>query len=55
MATQLIRFIQVGAPAGAKARKNPPCLKLGDVKTQSIRSDDGALDLGQRRTRVAAA
>jgi hypothetical protein len=53
MATQLIPFIPVGASADGKARKSPPCLKLGDVKTLSIRSVDGALDPGQR-SRTAA-
>lgn len=38
----------------AKARQNPLYLKPGDAIALSIRSDDGALDLGQRRTRVAA-
>lgn len=39
----------------AKAKKNPLYLKPNDVMTLSIRSDDGALDLGQQRTRVVTA
>jgi len=39
----------------AKATKNPLYLKRGDLVTLSIRTDDGALDLGQQRTKVVAA
>jgi 2-keto-4-pentenoate hydratase/2-oxohepta-3-ene-1,7-dioic acid hydratase in catechol pathway len=39
----------------AKATKNPLYLQPNDVMTLAIRSDDGALDLGQQRTRVVAA
>jgi len=38
-----------------KATKNPLYLKPSDVMTLSIRTDDGALDLGHQRTRVVAA
>ena len=39
----------------AKATKNPLYLQSNDVMALSIRTDDGALDLGQQRTRVVAA
>ncbi|OWJ98614.1 fumarylacetoacetate hydrolase [Pseudomonas sp. A46] len=39
----------------AKAKKNPLYLKPSDVMALSIRTDDGALDLGQQRTRVVQA
>ncbi|MDH4612298.1 fumarylacetoacetate hydrolase family protein [Pseudomonas sp. BN102] len=39
----------------AKATKNPLYLQPSDVMSLSIRTDDGALDLGQQRTRVVAA
>lgn len=39
----------------AKATKNPLYLQPNDVMILSIRTDDGALDLGQQRTRVVAA
>ncbi|MNO06071.1 hypothetical protein D3C81_2276890 [compost metagenome] len=39
----------------AKATKNPLYLKPSDVMALSIRTDDGALDLGQQRTRVVSA
>ncbi|SDH54805.1 2-keto-4-pentenoate hydratase/2-oxohepta-3-ene-1,7-dioic acid hydratase (catechol pathway) [Pseudomonas benzenivorans] len=39
----------------AKATKNPLYLQPNDVMALSIRTDDGALDLGQQRTRVVAA
>lgn len=39
----------------AKAMKNPLYLQPNDVMALSIRTDDGALDLGQQRTRVVAA
>ncbi|KZE32933.1 2-keto-4-pentenoate hydratase/2-oxohepta-3-ene-1,7-dioic acid hydratase in catechol pathway [Crenobacter luteus] len=38
----------------AKATKNPLYLQPNDVMTLSIRTDDGALDLGQQRTKVVA-
>jgi 2-keto-4-pentenoate hydratase/2-oxohepta-3-ene-1,7-dioic acid hydratase in catechol pathway len=38
----------------AKGTKNPLYLRPSDVMTLSIRSDDGALDLGQQQTRVVA-
>jgi len=38
-----------------KGMKNPLYLKPDDVMALSIRTDDGALDLGQQRTRVVAA
>jgi len=37
-----------------KGRANPAYLRPGDVITASIRSDDGALDLGRQRNRVVA-
>jgi 2,4-diketo-3-deoxy-L-fuconate hydrolase len=39
----------------AKATKNPLYLQPNDVMALSIRTDDGALDLGQQRTRVVSA
>lgn len=39
----------------AKATKNPLYLRPDDVMTLSIRTDDGALDLGQQRTKVVSA
>lgn len=38
----------------AKATKNPLYLQPSDVMALSIRSDDGALDLGHQQTRVVA-
>lgn len=38
-----------------KATKNPLYLKPNDVMTLSICSDDGALDLGEQRTKVVSA
>lgn len=39
----------------AKGMNNPLYLQPNDVMTLNIRTDDGALDLGQQRTRVVAA
>ena len=39
----------------AKATKNPLYLQPSDVMALSIRTDDGALDLGQQRTKVVSA
>jgi 2-keto-4-pentenoate hydratase/2-oxohepta-3-ene-1,7-dioic acid hydratase in catechol pathway len=39
----------------AKATKNPLYLQPNDVMTLAIRTDDGALDLGQQRTKVVSA
>jgi len=38
----------------AKGTKNPLYLRPKDLMTLSIRTDDGALDLGEQRTRVVA-
>lgn len=38
----------------AKGTKNPLYLRPNDVMTLSIRTDDGALDLGQQQTKVVA-
>ena len=38
----------------AKATKNPLYLQPNDVMSLSIRTDDGALDLGQQQTKVVA-
>ena len=38
-----------------KGRSNPQYLKPGDVVTASVRTDDGALDLGAQRNRIVAA
>jgi 2-keto-4-pentenoate hydratase/2-oxohepta-3-ene-1,7-dioic acid hydratase in catechol pathway len=38
----------------AKGTQNPAYLKPNDIMTLGIRTDDGALDLGEQRTRVVA-
>jgi hypothetical protein len=47
-ATKWKLFIQKGLA-------NPLYLKPGDQMTASIRTDDGALDLGEQRNRIVAA
>jgi len=46
-ATKWRLFIQKGL-------KNPAYLQPGDIVTATIRSEDGALDLGEQRNRIAA-
>jgi hypothetical protein len=38
-----------------KGAANPAYLQPGDTITATIRTDDGALDLGEQRNRVVAA